>query len=248
MGHSREVYEDTANFFNEVFGGYSVPMDPYMCPFHANNLAYIRDSQQLANWHQAKISSNNRVTCPICGKTFKSIDFFQLHLKTHHSNPDLQGYRYQLGQENKLTREEHDGISNQGRQVCLADYCDIVPCHFHSLPGVVSPKTKTKITLELANNEKARMRTTTFRHRYNPQRDLSAKLEKNQWRGLDHGMAREKMDLLEQKCSKMILDCVDWHEIDESKETDKLVKNVGTMYDLLYQVYCAKLTAEGADL
>ena len=45
VGHSREVYEDTANFFNEVFGGYSVPMDPYMCPFHANNLAFIRDSQ-----------------------------------------------------------------------------------------------------------------------------------------------------------------------------------------------------------
>lgn len=109
-----------------------------------------------------------------------------------------------------MTREEQDGLSNQGRQVCLADFCDIVPCHFHSLPGVVTPKTKTKITLELANNEKARLRTTTFRHRYNPQRDLSAKLEKNQWRGLDHGMAREKMDLLEQKCSKMILDCVDW--------------------------------------
>ena len=43
VGHSREVYEDTANYFNEVFGGYGVPMDPYMCPYHANNLAYIRD-------------------------------------------------------------------------------------------------------------------------------------------------------------------------------------------------------------
>ena len=43
-GHSLQVYEDTANYFNEVFGGYNVPVDPYTCPFHANNLAYLRDS------------------------------------------------------------------------------------------------------------------------------------------------------------------------------------------------------------
>lgn len=43
-GHSLEVYEDTANYFNEVFGGYDVPMDASVCPFHADNLTYIRDS------------------------------------------------------------------------------------------------------------------------------------------------------------------------------------------------------------
>ena len=47
IGHSLMVYEDTANNFNEVFGGYEVPMDPYMCPFHPNNLAYLRDKNQL---------------------------------------------------------------------------------------------------------------------------------------------------------------------------------------------------------
>jgi len=57
-------------------------------------------------------------------------------------------------------------------------------------------------------------------------------------------MARENIDLLEQKCSKMILDCVDWQEIN----TTKAVQDVGNSYDLLYQVYCAKLTSEGADL
>ena len=43
-GHSLEVYEDVANNFNEVFGGYSIPMDPATCPFHEKNLAYLRDS------------------------------------------------------------------------------------------------------------------------------------------------------------------------------------------------------------
>mmetsp|Transcript_27229 Transcript_27229/g.36391 ORF Transcript_27229/g.36391 Transcript_27229/m.36391 type:complete len:93 (-) Transcript_27229:804-1082(-) len=75
-------------------------MDPYTCPFHTNNLAFIRDSQQLGDWHSAKVSSQARVTCPICGKTFKSQDFFALHLKTHHGNAELQNYHFQLGQEN----------------------------------------------------------------------------------------------------------------------------------------------------
>lgn len=44
-GHSLQVYEDTANFFNEVFVGYSVPSDPLTCPFHPENLAYIRESK-----------------------------------------------------------------------------------------------------------------------------------------------------------------------------------------------------------
>ena len=44
IGHSLEVYEDVANNFNEVFGGYSVPMDPSMCPFHPVNLAYLREN------------------------------------------------------------------------------------------------------------------------------------------------------------------------------------------------------------
>lgn len=43
IGHSLEVYEDAANIFDEVFGGYAVPMDAAMCPFHYNNLSYLRE-------------------------------------------------------------------------------------------------------------------------------------------------------------------------------------------------------------
>ena len=55
-GHSLRVYEDTANFFNEVFRGYSVPLDPFTCPFHPENLAYIRESKSLSIWRKGKIS------------------------------------------------------------------------------------------------------------------------------------------------------------------------------------------------
>lgn len=44
---------------------------------------------------------------------------------------------------------------------------------------------------------------------------------------------------LESRCSKLILDCIDWREFYRFKmdPTD--------MYDILYSVYCAKLTKEG---
>ena len=42
-GHSLEVYEDTANYFNEVFLFYEIPMDPQTCPFHEDNLIHFRD-------------------------------------------------------------------------------------------------------------------------------------------------------------------------------------------------------------
>ena len=48
-------------------------------------------------------------------------------------------------------------------------------------------------------------------------------------------MSRDNMALLEQKCSKMILDCVDWRHIDNNSEKDEtVISNVGNMYDLLY--------------
>ena len=59
-------------------------------------------------------------------------------------------------------------------------------------------------------------------------------------------MSKDSMALLEQKCSKMILDCVDWRQIDP-KNDKETIQNVGNTYDLLYQVYCAKLTEEGSD-
>ena len=50
------------------------------------------------------------------------------------------------------------------------------------------------------------------------------------------------MDLLEQKCSKMILDCVDW----QNMSSDAL-HDIGHMYDMLYSVYCAKLGVDGQE-
>lgn len=93
------VYEDTANYFNEVFGGYDVPMDPTMCPFHANNLAYFRDANSLSSWRQARIGSMGRITCPICNKVFTSQDYFDLHLKTHHAKTNMMNYKFSLGQD-----------------------------------------------------------------------------------------------------------------------------------------------------
>jgi hypothetical protein len=41
---------------------------------------------------------------------------------------------------------------------------------------------------------------------------------------------------LESRCSKLILDCIDWnHDWQNSGD-------VSNSYDLLYQLYCAKLT------
>ena len=57
-------------------------------------------------------------------------------------------------------------------------------------------------------------------------------------------MDRSSMDLLEQKCSKMILDCVDWGRLDEEGSKDAM-RDVAHMYDMLYSIYCAKLSTSG---
>ena len=54
------------------------------------------------------------------------------------------------------------------------------------------------------------------------------------------------MDLLEQKCSKMILDCVDWNKLEESGNADSM-RDVAHMYDMLYSIYCAKLGVDGQE-
>jgi hypothetical protein len=59
-------------------------------------------------------------------------------------------------------------------------------------------------------------------------------------RGLDTMYSSEALGSLEAKCSKMILDCVDWDSQLDFTE-------VGKMYDMMYQIYCAKLTEEGQD-
>ena len=46
-------------------------------------------------------------------------------------------------------------------------------------------------------------------------------------------MDRPNIQLLEQKCSKMILDCVDWKQLDGT-DTTKAIQDVGNAYDVLY--------------
>lgn len=64
----------------------------------------------------------------------------------------------------------------------------------------------------------------------------------NPHRGLDTKYPLDKLGGLEATCSKMILDCVDW----DSKQLNYV--EVGKMYDVLYQIYCAKLTEEGQEI
>ena len=58
-----------------------------------------------------------------------------------------------------------------------------------------------------------------FPHRYNSGRDIDQSLKSNNWRGLDYAMSSDSRALLEQKCSRMILDCVDWRRVDESEDS-----------------------------
>lgn len=60
-------------------------------------------------------------------------------------------------------------------------------------------------------------------------------------RGLDKRYSTEQLDSLEAKCSKMILDCVAW----DRKGLD--FAEIGKMYDMLYSLYCAKLSDEGQE-
>ena len=73
IGHSLEVNEEVVNNFNEVFGSYSVPMDPIVCPFHPDKLTVIRNTQKFRDWNKARLLTNPiRVTSPVGGKSFKS--------------------------------------------------------------------------------------------------------------------------------------------------------------------------------
>jgi hypothetical protein len=58
-------------------------------------------------------------------------------------------------------------------------------------------------------------------------------------RGLEEVYTQGDLARMESKCSRLILDCVDW------SHDDIEAISVGNLYDLLYQVYCAKLTPDG---
>ena len=90
------------------------------------------------------------------------------------------------------------------------------------------------------------LKTNSYRYRNSLGKRLDRKESKGPWRGLEQSMNRPQMDLLEQKCSKMILDCVDWTRFDADEDSEAM-QDVGHMYDMLYSIYCAKLGVEGQE-
>ena len=115
IGDSIQVYDDVTNVFNEAFGGYDIPMDPYTCPFHPKNLKYIRDKMNFEAFRSARSVSKPTTTykCRICKKSFKALDYFELHVKINHSKVELEKYSYKYGQDNRLspmTRSQYDGM------------------------------------------------------------------------------------------------------------------------------------------
>lgn len=60
-------------------------------------------------------------------------------------------------------------------------------------------------------------------------------------RGLETRYTPEGLGSMEMKCSKMILDCVDWDA--DNLDSSEIAK----MYDMLYQIYCGKLSEEGLE-
>ena len=96
-----DVYTDAQNYMLDIFNGYKIPMDPYTCPFHPGNLEYIREAQNLGVWKRAKTTGSGKVekvSCPVCGKTFKTGEYYEFHLKTSHPSQFKSNYNFNLGQ------------------------------------------------------------------------------------------------------------------------------------------------------
>lgn len=203
----------------------------------------MRDKQNLTNWKKAKGKTpTSAVKCPLCDKAFKSLDYLELHLKIAHPGVSNGLYQFNLGQDNhpsklnspntgymydevlKGTRDPQS-ITQQGQQFCLADYCDIFPCddvtqYATSKKGAANAKSNKRSGLQFG--AESMLRNDSFRHRTTINMNIDKKLRKDEWRGLNTVYNRDAMDLLEQKCSKLILDCIDWQNLDEGPgaETD----------------------------
>lgn len=101
-------------------------------------------------------------------------------------------------------------------QVCLSDFCDILPC----------PKKQRKDSL--------------LKRSMQIQRDGKEEIRANlndEHRGLLDVYTPYDLKRLESRCSKLILDCIDWSHAFKMDPTE--------LYDVLYSLYCAKLTEDG---
>ena len=203
MGLQVEVYNDAQDYVIDIFNGYKIPMDPYTCPFHPQNLEYIREAKNLSLWKRAKkIGSRDKAECPICRKTFKTGEYYEFHVKTAHPfSIAANNFEYKLGSQfyNEpivAGGNQKQQISAQSSQVCLADYCDIFPCKETSVKNVSGGNTRRRPN-DRSEPEVNVLKTNAFKYRSNYGKRVDRKSQKGVWRGLDGVMDRSSMELLE---------------------------------------------------
>jgi hypothetical protein len=115
---------------------------------------------------------------------------------------------------------------------CYAQqFCDIFPCgdSYDALHKIKTSSSQTK-----ALNESAKLKLSSFTQRDKDVSFIKAKNDND--RGLSAAYEEETLDRLYSRCSKLILDCVDW--------TDSRLSfaNVTHAYDIIHELYCAQLS------
>jgi hypothetical protein len=68
--------------------------------------------------------------------------------------------------------------------------------------------------------DETKIRHSTYRHRADQGRAIDRSLKRERNRGLQTVYGRPELDLLEQKCSTMILDCIDWQQLATELDVD----------------------------
>lgn len=171
-------------------------------------------------WKRAKTTGSGKaekVSCPVCGKTFKTGEYYEFHLKTSHPSQFKNNYSFNLGQqEQEMSYRQMDlprgiggamknveelrkagsaekKVSAQGSQVCLASYCDIFPCK----DGKVKTTNKSSRKADRSDPELNVVKTNALRHRNNIRKSKDRKDQRGRWRGLDQVIDRPQLDLLE---------------------------------------------------
>ena len=74
-------------------------------------------------WSRAKkAGQRDKATCPICGKTFKTGEYYEFHVKTSHPfGISANNFNYRLGSQDRsdaTTSGTNKTLSAQSKQVC----------------------------------------------------------------------------------------------------------------------------------
>ena len=101
LGHSDDVRAEVEDYFVESFAAFDIQLSQ-SCPFYQLDQTIYQ--YNLGAYHSKLKSAQGKTECPLCQKSFKSDEYFEYHLHTRHAHP-------------------------LDSQTCLADFCDIFPCH-----------------------------------------------------------------------------------------------------------------------